>query len=285
MSELSRKQRHLSTGETRQFDYRPVGVKNPLFARLGEKERSKKLLEYACFHKSDLDEADRDKDHAGSSSDNDDHHHHHHHEGSTSEFDAYSHKVRTDLMMPLTATTTKTTAAATAAAVDDSQLILVQKNAVFQPGWKTKCWRLIIQRFNTTATSPPQTCCVTFSTPPLWQVSHAEFVDKSQEASVELTALRDSRRASQGCTCSCVRADKLNLAKLRGELGKRRVESSSCGIYPYAVFSSVLEDVLLFDLAELTAAQGCRRVCYNFGFISVLVSCVSQPGCTKPLMW
>ena len=37
--ELSKKQRHLSTGETRQFDYRPVGEKNPLFARLGEKER------------------------------------------------------------------------------------------------------------------------------------------------------------------------------------------------------------------------------------------------------
>lgn len=38
-SELSKKQRQLSTGETRQFDYRPVGEKNPLFGRLGEKER------------------------------------------------------------------------------------------------------------------------------------------------------------------------------------------------------------------------------------------------------
>lgn len=36
---LSKKQRHLSTMETRQFDYRPVGEKNPLFGRLGEKDR------------------------------------------------------------------------------------------------------------------------------------------------------------------------------------------------------------------------------------------------------
>lgn len=84
MSELSRKQRHLSTGETRQFDYRPVGEKNPIFSRLGEKDRSKKLLEYACFHKADLDEADKDKDGSDDSNKN--------HDG-TSEFDAYSHKV------------------------------------------------------------------------------------------------------------------------------------------------------------------------------------------------
>ncbi|CAN0079749.1 unnamed protein product [Scytosiphon promiscuus] len=143
MSELSRKQRHLSTGETRQFDYRPVGERNPLFFRLDEKERSKKLLDYACFHKGDLEEADKDKDCAerrtsvGSGGKN------------TSEFDAYTHKV-----------------------------------------------------------------------------SHSEFVDKSQEASVELTALRDSRKKSQGCSCSCVRADKLNLAKLRAELGKRGLKPS-----------------------------------------------------------
>ncbi|CAM9848298.1 unnamed protein product [Ectocarpus fasciculatus] len=138
-SELSRKQRHLSTGETRQFDYRPVGEKNPLFYRLGEKDRRHKLLDYACFHKSDLEEADRDNE-AVQTPDNSD--------GSggkgTSDFDAYSHKV-----------------------------------------------------------------------------SHADFVDKSQEASVELTALRDSRKSSQGCSCSYVRADKLNLAKLRAELTKR----------------------------------------------------------------
>ncbi|CAM9582436.1 unnamed protein product [Pylaiella littoralis] len=160
MSELSRKQRHLCTGETRQFDYRPVGVKNPLFARLGEKERSKKLLEYACFHKSDLAEADKDKDRAAgisnssSSSSSEESNrnsngNNNRHDGSTSEFDAFSHKV-----------------------------------------------------------------------------SHAEFVDKSQAASIELTALRDSRRTSQGCSCSCVRADKLNLTKLRGQLGKRGLKAS-----------------------------------------------------------
>ena len=54
-------------------------------------------------------------------------------------------------------------------------------------------------------------------------MSHAEFVDKSHAASPELTALRHSRRDSQGCSCACVRADKLNLAKLRGELNKRSV--------------------------------------------------------------
>ncbi|CAB1110142.1 unnamed protein product [Ectocarpus sp. CCAP 1310/34] len=160
-SELSRKQRHLSTGETRQFDYRPVGEKNPLFYRLGEKERRhvsvKILLDYACFHKSDLEEADRDNeavqtpdDSAGASDNNS------HIDGSggksTSDFDAYSHKV-----------------------------------------------------------------------------SHADFVDKSQEASVELTALRDSRQNSQGCSCSHVRPDKLNLAKLRAELTKRRVGLKASG--------------------------------------------------------
>ena len=46
--ELTKKQRHLSTGETRQFDYRPVGEKNPLFARLGEKERRCCCLMYIC---------------------------------------------------------------------------------------------------------------------------------------------------------------------------------------------------------------------------------------------
>ena len=38
-SELSKRQRHLSTGETRQFDHRPAGERNPLFDRLDEKER------------------------------------------------------------------------------------------------------------------------------------------------------------------------------------------------------------------------------------------------------
>lgn len=37
--ELPKKQRALSTGETRQFDYRAVGERNPLFGRLGEKDR------------------------------------------------------------------------------------------------------------------------------------------------------------------------------------------------------------------------------------------------------
>lgn len=39
MSELTKKERHLATGETRQFDYRPIGERNPLFTRLGEKDR------------------------------------------------------------------------------------------------------------------------------------------------------------------------------------------------------------------------------------------------------
>lgn len=47
-------------------------------------------------------------------------------------------------------------------------------------------------------------------------------MDKSQEAAAELVALRKSRRSSQGCSCVCFRADKLNVARLRGELGKRR---------------------------------------------------------------
>ena len=38
-AELSKRQRHLSTGETRQFDHRPAGERNPLFSRLDEKER------------------------------------------------------------------------------------------------------------------------------------------------------------------------------------------------------------------------------------------------------
>lgn len=38
-SKLSKKQRNLATGETRQFDHRPVGERNPLFGRLEEKER------------------------------------------------------------------------------------------------------------------------------------------------------------------------------------------------------------------------------------------------------
>lgn len=53
---------------------------------------SKKLLEYACFHKADLEEADRDKDGNGDSS--------HSHSGGhgrggkgASDYDAYSHKV------------------------------------------------------------------------------------------------------------------------------------------------------------------------------------------------
>lgn len=54
------------------------------------------------------------------------------------------------------------------------------------------------------------------------QVSHSDFVDKSQEAAAELVALRKSRRSSQGCSCVCFRADKLNVAKLRGELSKRQ---------------------------------------------------------------
>lgn len=53
------------------------------------------------------------------------------------------------------------------------------------------------------------------------QVSHAEFVDKSQMESHELNALRRSRRQSQGCSCSCLRADKLNVARLKEELNKR----------------------------------------------------------------
>lgn len=66
--------------------------------------RSKKLLEYACFHKADLEEADRDKgkgkDGAGEGS----HRHgygHSHGDGhggkGASEFDAYSHKVISDV--------------------------------------------------------------------------------------------------------------------------------------------------------------------------------------------
>lgn len=51
---------------------------------------SKKLLEYACFHKADLEEADRDKD----GNDHSGHSHSHSHGGKdTSEYDAYSHKV------------------------------------------------------------------------------------------------------------------------------------------------------------------------------------------------
>lgn len=57
---------------------------------------------------------------------------------------------------------------------------------------------------------------------PFHQVSYSDFVDRSQEAAAELVALRKSRRVSQGCSCACLRADKLNVAKLRGELGKRR---------------------------------------------------------------
>ncbi|CAN0394135.1 unnamed protein product, partial [Discosporangium mesarthrocarpum] len=36
---LTKKQRQVATGETRQFDHRPTGEFNPLFKRLGEKER------------------------------------------------------------------------------------------------------------------------------------------------------------------------------------------------------------------------------------------------------
>lgn len=37
--QLTKKQRQLATGETRQFDHRPLGQRNPLFERLGENER------------------------------------------------------------------------------------------------------------------------------------------------------------------------------------------------------------------------------------------------------
>lgn len=53
------------------------------------------------------------------------------------------------------------------------------------------------------------------------QISHAEFVDKSHVVAPELDAVRASRRESQGCSCACVRADKLNVARLREELNKR----------------------------------------------------------------
>ncbi|CAM9520453.1 unnamed protein product, partial [Laminaria digitata] len=153
-SELSKRQRHLSTGETRQFDHRPAGERNPLFDRLDEKERSKKLLDYACFHKGDLKEVDRDS--SQNSNDNDNHNHN-----------------------------------------------LSRSHSQPERGADTSGLRYCSRA-----------------------VSHAEFVDKSHAASPELTALRHSRTVSQGCNCACVRADKLNLAKLRGELNKRGLKAS-----------------------------------------------------------
>lgn len=66
---------------------------------------SKKLLEYACFHKADLEEADRDKDGTDDSSHSDGHGHGGGGGGKgISEFDAYSHKVYLlDVLLPVSA--------------------------------------------------------------------------------------------------------------------------------------------------------------------------------------
>ncbi|CAN0394096.1 unnamed protein product, partial [Discosporangium mesarthrocarpum] len=75
------------------------------------------------------------------------------------------------------------------------------------------------------------------------QISHAEFVDKSQAAAVELQALRRSRQESQGCSCAHLRVEKLSVAKLREELKRRgRVVSKTKRELSRALTAALKED-------------------------------------------